>query len=223
MIEIVQTIFYKFWKNTTEIFRGRNLLYHLIAIVITYLLVIFNIDWKYFEFFHGTIIYNIAFSASLVGMFVPIIAPMVLLVYGKVKENFKLINTGFALTQAGILGVLVSFFYKALTGRAHPQINAMLSVKLENITHVFNFGFFREGVFWGWPSSHTMVAFAMTFTLLTLYPKNKYVRVISLIYAFYIGIGVSMTIHWFSDFVAGAIFGALIGTIIGRAFSKRVS
>jgi membrane-associated phospholipid phosphatase len=27
-----------------------------------------------------------------------------------------------------------------------------------------------------------------------------------------------MTIHWFSDFVAGAIFGSLIGVVVGKKF-----
>jgi len=28
-----------------------------------------------------------------------------------------------------------------------------------------------------------------------------------------------MTIHWFSDFVAGAIIGAVIGAVVGKSFS----
>ena len=39
-------------------------------------------------------------------------------------------------------------------------------------------------------------------------------------YALYIGIGVSMTIHWFSDFAAGAIVGSVIGTVVGRSFQE---
>ena len=35
----------------------------------------------------------------------------------------------------------------------------------------------------------------------------------------YIGLGVSMTIHWFSDFAAGAILGTIIGLVVGRSFS----
>jgi membrane-associated phospholipid phosphatase len=27
-----------------------------------------------------------------------------------------------------------------------------------------------------------------------------------------------MTIHWFSDFVAGAIFGSVIGVVVGKSF-----
>ena len=37
-------------------------------------------------------------------------------------------------------------------------------------------------------------------------------------YALYIGIGVSMTIHWFSDFAAGAFIGTAIGAVVGKSF-----
>jgi hypothetical protein len=40
----------------------------------------------------------------------------------------------------------------------------------------------------------------------------------ALLYAFYIDLGVSVTIHWFSEFVAGAIIGSVIGTVVGRSF-----
>jgi hypothetical protein len=37
-------------------------------------------------------------------------------------------------------------------------------------------------------------------------------------YALYIGIGVSRTIHWFSDFAAGAIIGSAKGAVVGKSF-----
>jgi F0F1-type ATP synthase assembly protein I len=43
---------------------------------------------------------------------------------------------------------------------------------------------------------------------------------LAIAYALYVGIGVSMTIHWFSDFVAGAIIGTMIGTVVGTSFSR---
>ncbi|HTE48387.1 MAG TPA: phosphatase PAP2 family protein, partial [Candidatus Paceibacterota bacterium] len=75
---------------------------------------------------------------------------------------------------------------------------------------------------WGWPSSHATIAFAVATTLFVLYPKNLAVRILALLSAFYIGIGVSMSIHWFSDFISGAILGSLIGFIVGRAFLARL-
>jgi hypothetical protein len=41
---------------------------------------------------------------------------------------------------------------------------------------------------------------------------------VAMTYALYVGTGVSMTIHWFSDVAAGAIIGTLIGVVIGRRF-----
>ena len=43
---------------------------------------------------------------------------------------------------------------------------------------------------------------------------------LALTYAFYVGIGVSMTIHWFSDFVAGALIGTAIGIVVANSFSR---
>ena len=44
-----------------------------------------------------------------------------------------------------------------------------------------------------------------------------------LLYAFYVGLGVSVTIHWFSEFVAGAIIGSVIGAVVGRGFKTRLA
>jgi hypothetical protein len=40
-------------------------------------------------------------------------------------------------------------------------------------------------------------------------------------YAFYVGVGVSIRIHWFSQFVAGAVIGSLIGAVFGKSFEHR--
>jgi membrane-associated phospholipid phosphatase len=61
----------------------------------------------------------------------------------------------------------------------------------------------------------------MALTLWFLYSKNTKVKTFALLYALYIGVGVSMTVHWFSDFVAGALIGIAIGTVIGKAFRER--
>jgi membrane-associated phospholipid phosphatase len=87
------------------------------------------------------------------------------------------------------------------------------------MSHFFRFGFLRGGVFWGWPSSHTTVAVAMAVAVYTLFPKQRWLGFVALLYAFYVGIGVSMTIHWFSDFVAGAIFGSVVGVVVGKCFA----
>ena len=117
--------------------------------------------------------------------------------------------------RLNFIGALVAAAYKAITGRAHPSHGVGADV-----SHIFQFGFLRGGVFWGWPSSHTTIAFAMAVTLFRLFPKQRWLGCVAITYALYIGLGVSMTIHWFSDFSAGAIIGTAIGTVVGKSFLR---
>jgi len=94
---------------------------------------------------------------------------------------------------------------------------------LTDSSHGFQLGFLKGGVFWGWPSSHTTVAFAMSVCLIQLFPKNKILTVSALIYAFYLGLSVSVSIHWLTEFVAGAIIGSVIGKVVGRCFREKMA
>ncbi len=204
-------------KNIGKVFWGYNLLWHLLAILLTYFLVISGFDWHYFETFQNTLIYKFLFPAAIIGGLLPIIIPLILYAVAKTKKNLKTLNTTFGLAQAGIIAWLVSSFYKAITGRVPPEFPRGLTI--HDISKVFRFGFMRGGIFWGWPSSHTAVAFAMSVALMILYPKNKTLKYLALIYAVYVGFGVSISIHWFSDFVAGAIIGTVIGITVGKSFA----
>jgi hypothetical protein len=53
-----------------------------------------------------------------------------------------------------------------------------------------------------------------------LYPDNPYIKYGSFAYAGFIGIGISLNIHWFSDFFAGALIGYAIGATVGDSFKK---
>ncbi len=153
-------------------------------------------------------------------MILPVVVPLALLAICVPGKALKIKNTAFALGQAAILGLAISSFYKAFTGRVPPP-HFLNHGALVDDSHGFRFGFLRGGMFWGWPSSHATVAFAMAVALWKLYPENKLVRYVSILYAFYVGIGVSMTIHWFSEFVAGAVIGSVIGAVIGNSFHHR--
>jgi len=141
--------------------------------------------------------------------------PLAVIATGYITRGAKSLSTGYALAQAVVLGLLISSTYKAFTGRAHPLQNGV-----EDITRQFHFGLLRGGMFWGWPSSHTTIAFAMAVTVFTLFPKRRWLGMLAIAYALYIGIGISTTIHWFSDFIAGAIIGTVIGTVVGRSFAR---
>jgi membrane-associated phospholipid phosphatase len=160
------------------------------------------------------------FPAVIVGGILPILVPLVLIIAGWVKKSFQTLNTGYALAQAAMSGSLISSFYKAFTGRIHPPTSSAIN-QLTDTSHIFHFGFLREGIFWGWPSSHTTIAFAMAVTLCMLYPKNKVLRILAIAYAIYIGLGVSISIHWFSEAVAGAVIGSVIGNVVGGYYYQR--
>jgi membrane-associated phospholipid phosphatase len=86
-------------------------------------------------------------------------------------------------------------------------------------SHVFHFGLLRSEIVSGWPSGHTIIAFGMSVALFWLFPKKRWIGAAALLYAFYIGLSVSMTVHWFSDFASGIIFGIVVGTTVGRSFA----
>lgn len=142
------------------------------------------------------------------------ILPVGLFLVGWLGKNTYTRLTSFALIQAVLLGSFISSVYKAFTGRVQPD---RLNTLIDN-SHSFNFGFLEHGIFWGWPSSHTTIAFAMAVTLAILYKKNLFIRYGSLLYALYVGVGISVSIHWFSEFFAGSLVGSAIGIAVGTSF-----
>jgi membrane-associated phospholipid phosphatase len=203
-------------RNTLKCFRGYNLVWQLLAISVTWVSVISGFDWLYFQSSRSPLLQSLLFPAVRLGSRIPILAPLALYVSGKVLKNAKALRIAEALGQAVLIGLLVSSSYKAVTGRVHPP--RALAEHVVDSSRVFRFGFMRGGMFWGWPSSHTTIAFAMALTLATLFPRNGMVRYLALFYALYVGFGVSISIHWFSDFAAGAIIGSVIGVVVGKSF-----
>ncbi|HTL39821.1 MAG TPA: phosphatase PAP2 family protein [Methylomirabilota bacterium] len=216
----MKSFFYKFSENILRIFQGYNLIWQGLAIIITVISVTSGFDWWYYQSTRSYFLFTLFFPAAILGFLVPVIIPTIFLMLGHLRHNLARLNKVYALVQASGLAWLISTTYKVFTGRAHPET---FVDNTTNITHVFRFGFFRAGAFWGWPSSHTAVAFAFAATLIILYPRNLLVRYLAIFYALYIGIGVSITIHWFSDFAAGAIIGSVVGTVVGKSFFNRLS
>jgi membrane-associated phospholipid phosphatase len=202
-------------RNITASFTGQRIIWHGVAIILTFILVASGFDWRYFLSTRAPNLRSWMFPAVVIGGLLPIALPLVLLAVGSLAKRAKTSLTGWAIGQAELIGALVAAAYKAVTGRAHPshEVGADLS-------HIFRFGLLRGGIFWGWPSSHTTIAFAMAVTIFTLFPKQRWVGFAAIAYALYVGIGVSMTIHWFSDFSAGAIIGTAIGSVVGKSYLR---
>lgn len=210
---------YSLPKNIFNSFRGKNIIWHVLAWILTAIIVSSGFDWYYFSITRGLSFEAFFFPAIIIGAILPMFGLPLMLIIGYFKKSKAVQMWAWVLGQAAFLGWLISSSYKALTGRIPPpQISQTI---MEDISRQFNFGFFKEGIFWGWPSSHTAVAFAMAFALITLYPKNKIVVSLSFLYAIYIGIGISFDIHWFSEFIAGAIIGSVIGIAVGKNFNQK--
>ncbi len=202
-------------RNIIGCFKGRLVFWHLLAILLTVILVMSGFDWFYFQSTRDPRLWPWMFPAAPIGGLVPIVLPLALIVSGYIVSNARVALTGWAIGQAEFIGSLISSLYKAFTGRIHPALHETGA----DISRNFQFGFLRGGVFWGWPSSHTTIAFAMAATVFMLFPKQRWLGWLAIGYAGYIGLGISMTIHWFTDFVAGAIIGMVIGLVVGRSFS----
>ena len=194
--------------NILGCFKGRMLIWHIVAILLTFILVRSGFDWRYFLATRSPTLLGWMFPAVVIGGLLPIMLPLFLISVG---SRTRLV--GCAVGQAELIGALMAASYKAVTGRAHPAFDVGA-----DLSHVFRYGLLRGGIFWGWPSSHTTTAFAMAATIFTLFPKARRLGFAAIAYALYIGLGVSMTIHWFSDFIAGAIFGTVVGVVVGKKF-----
>ncbi|MEJ2696730.1 MAG: phosphatase PAP2 family protein [Candidatus Sulfobium sp.] len=211
---LTRTFFLTLPRNILRSFWGRKLLWHLLAAAVTFLSVTSGFDWSYFKTTRPFARY--LFPAVTVGWLMPVVFPVASCITGFFRKNQRIVCSGYSAAQAAVIGLLIASFYKALTGR--PGLHA--ARQMVDTSREFRFGFLRGGVFFGWPSSHTTVAFAMAAAVWTQYPDSKATRCAALLYALFVGVGVSMTIHWFSDFLAGAIIGTVIGFTVGKTFVK---
>jgi len=99
----VAGFFYNLPKNVLKCFRGYNFLWHLLAFILTCIIVISDFDWLYFEATRSPLLQSLLFPAVRLGSRMPIIAPLVLYFIGLVRKQLKAKNTAHALGQAGHL------------------------------------------------------------------------------------------------------------------------
>lgn len=218
----MKTLFYGTKETIKTCFTGKFLMWQIFAVVLTAIIVLSGFDWYYFVTTRSQTLHKLIYPALIGGFLLPVFIPLAFLFIGKILKEKKATIVGFALGQAALYSVLLSYAYKSLTGRIPPMMNFRILELGSDISRGFQFGFMRGGIFWGWPSSHTTVAFAMAAAFYILFPKEKIWRVLAFVYALYVGLSVSVSIHWFSEFIAGAIFGSVVGIVVGKAFKKRL-
>lgn len=162
-------------RNVAACFRGRMIMWHIIAILLTVLLVTTGLDWSYFTSTRGPLLRSWMFPAVRIGGVLPILLPLSLLALGSISNSLRTAQAGWAIGQAEVIGGLVAASYKAITGRVHPPHGVGV-----DLSHTFRFGLLRGGVFWGWPSSRTTIAFAMAITVFTLFRKQRWLGYVAI-------------------------------------------
>lgn len=202
--------------NLVASFSGTRAWYHLAAIVLTFCIVRSGLDWSYFTFVYEHVSFWILIFSDIVGFIVPFALPITLLCLGIRKRDEVLRLAAWAIAQAAAIALIISSFYKALTGRVSPPHHGYSA----DISGEFQFGFMRENILGGWPSSHATVSFAIAMTLITLFPRSHRIKVIAILYALAIGIGVTFGFHWLSEFIAGALIGIAVGSVVGTSFAR---
>lgn len=124
---------------------------------------------------------------------------------------------------AAMQAVGISFLYnntlKAVTGRAPPLAD---DPNPRARSGEFKFGFLEEGVFYGWPSGHTMVNTALATSLYAVNRDKAWALPAAVAYSAWIGSSVVFggrgSIHWGSEAVAGWLMGAGIGWVVGNSY-----
>ena len=161
---------------------------------------------------------DIAFTPGMMmGTFFPILVPGYMYFF---SDNRALNNTGAVAVQATAVAFLYNNILKAISAREHPDAELNSGERSRD----FKWGFFRRGVFYGWPSGHSMTNAAMAMSIASYNRDKPLVVAGCALYAGYIAtsmvLGAKGEAHWFSDAVAGTLMGASIGWYIGSVFYK---
>jgi membrane-associated phospholipid phosphatase len=211
----ITAVFHKMDRNLLGSFTYNYGLNYIAGSAASYGLVKSGFDWRWYRnAIDHPWISRAGRISVITGPLVSVMLPLGLYLYGRSERNANLQITGLALGQAAIDAAIITSVLKAFTGRVGPQHKSQTT----DYSEEFRFGFLRGGIYQGWPSSHTAAAFSMATALMELYPGNAAVKIGGLIYASFIGLGVSTNIHWFSDAAAGALIGYAIGSVVGSSY-----
>lgn len=197
---------------------GWPLAFHIMGSSATYILSTNDVDLKVARFAarQNETAYGIAFTPGMMmGTFFPFLVPGYMLF---ISDNPALNNTGAVAAQATAVAFLYNNILKAISGRAHPEAGNNTG----ELSRDFDWGLFKRGVFYGWPSGHSMTNAALAMSIASYHRDNPYVVAGCGLYAGYVAtsmvLGAKGEAHWFSDAVAGVLMGASIGWYIGNTF-----
>jgi membrane-associated phospholipid phosphatase len=223
------SIFNNIFPNMVNSFRGKNIIYHVSGIAATFILVRSEVDYQVHHYFHKQENYDRYgpwfFPTVITGGVIPLLASGSLYLAGNKNKNNELKYASCAVFQAGLITLLYTSTLKAITGRPHGPHDDEEEINAKRLSKEFNFGFFRRGIFWGWPSGHTAATMAVVSCLTNFYPGKKWLKISGYALVVYTGMGVAVNhrggMHWFSDAVAAAFMAYTIGSTVGKYYRQR--
>jgi membrane-associated phospholipid phosphatase len=218
--------FHNFLQNSLHAFTYNRGLNFGIAVAGTYGLAESGLDWKYNRLaYNNQALAHLGFPALYTGYITPIVLPLGFYLLGRNTMNEKLQVTGLALIQTTIISLMFTSVMKGITGRISPGIVDVLdhnrNFRNTDYSRDFDWGFGRRGFIAGWPSAHTTIAFATAAVISEMYHDRTWVKIGAFSYAAFIGIGVSLCVHWSSEVFAGALIGYAIGKTVSHNFNHR--
>ncbi len=211
--------------NIGKSFTGWNSVLHLSAAASTYGLVESGADYETEHFFNQHPDLSAAFfPVAITGMIGPVGLSAFSYYRGWSKKDRPLLGAGCALMQANTIAFVYTSLLKAATGRPYPN---PYEENMDEQSRTFRFGFFRGGIFWGWPSGHTSATVATASCLAAYYSEKKWIAASGYLWSAYTMVGVAAVkggnMHWLSDGVAGALTGFAIGSTVGKSFRRIVN
>jgi hypothetical protein len=219
----LSTIFHDIGGNTLHSFTYNYGLNFIGAVAGTWVFIETGIDWQWNRFaYNNFVCANAGLPTLYIGYVIPALTPLSLYLTGRFTQNVKLQITSMALTQSLMVTLGIQSVLKTSTGRALPgivnQLDQSRGARTSDFSNEFNW--FNMNAIAGWPSGHTANAFAAAATIAEIYKDNTPLKIAVYSYATLIGLGVSLTVHWVSDVLAGALIGYAVGKTVGRSFSR---
>ncbi len=111
-----------FLYNFKRSFVGRNIFWHLLAVLLTVVITASNLDWHYFLSVQNQTLHQLFSLAIPAGYIIPIFLPPILIALGWWRRDKIAEIYGLALMQAAAVGWVISAIYKAFTNRVPPDI-----------------------------------------------------------------------------------------------------
>jgi membrane-associated phospholipid phosphatase len=220
--------FYNIGRNALHSFTHNYGLNWIAGGAITFAFIETGLDWKWRNIaYNNNWLSGAGIPFTYIGWIVPFAAPVILNIAGRIQHDSKLQITGLALAQAALLAAVLPSPIKVSLGRSKPGI-----VTKDNNYHVRTdraddfsgeFDWFNLNFVDGWPSGHTAQAFAAAAVLAELYRDSPAMKIAAFSYAALMGLAVSVTTHWASEAVAGALIGYAVGKTVGRSFRRLLS